>query len=218
MSRARLYSYWRSTAAYRVRIALNLKGIDYETIAVDLKPGIDAQKSAAYTERNPQGLIPFFEDGNVEIGQSLAILAYLDEQYKEPPLLPNAPQVRGDVRSVAQLIACDIHPLNNIGVLTFLGDELGIDAGARGRWYENWIHRGFQSIEKTIREKGDGYTIGDSPTLADVCLVPQVYNARRFNVPLGAYPGIVAVEERCLASPAFDRARPERQPDAPDGE
>ncbi len=215
MSRARLYSYWRSTAAYRVRIALNLKGLSYETVAVDLKPGIDAQKSTAYTDRNPQGLIPFFEDGNVEIAQSMAILAYLDEQHPEPPLLPATAQMRGDVRSIAQLIACDIHPLNNIGVLTFLSDAMEIDATARGQWYENWIHRGFQSIEDTIRAKGDGFTIGDTPTLADVCLVPQVYNARRFNVPLSNYPEIVAVEQRCLDLPAFDEARPERQPDAP---
>lgn len=212
--KAMLYSYWRSTAAYRVRIALNLKGIDYAVNSVNLKPGVDAQQQDDYRARNPQGLVPFYEDGTVSIAQSMAILDYLEESWPLPALLPADPQTRGNVRAIAQLIACDIHPLNNIGVLGYLETALGAGVDARNDWYAHWVHRGFAAIETSIERHGGTCAFGDSPTLADVCLVPQVFNARRFKVPLDAYPRIVAVEQHCLTLDGFAQARPELQPDA----
>ncbi|MDJ0917327.1 MAG: maleylacetoacetate isomerase [Woeseiaceae bacterium] len=211
---ATLYSYWRSSAAYRVRIALNLKGIKYDLVSVDLKPGTAEHHAEDYALRNPQKLVPFFEDDRVTIGQSMAILEYLEERYPEPPLLPLDPQLRGEVRSVCQHIACDVHPLNNLGVLLYLSEELGISDAQRDQWYAHWIHRVFDSIEPITERHAGPYVFGEQLTLADVLLVPQVYNAQRFNVPLDNYPGIVWVTDYCNRHAAFDQAKPESQPDA----
>jgi len=207
----RLYSYWRSTAAYRARLALNLKGLDYETVTVDL---VDAEhRRDDYAERNPQMLVPFLEDGSTGIAQSLAILEYLDETHPEPPLYPQDPAARAKVRAFTAAIACDVHPLNNLRVLKYLKGPLAADEGAVSTWYAHWIHEAFHALEKTCSE-GD-YTFGDTVTAADVCLVPQIYNARRFNVDLTPFPKLVAVDARCLELPAFAAAVPEKQPDAP---
>ena len=209
-----LYSYWRSTAAYRVRIALNLKGIDYDVVSVDLKPGIAAHRAPDYAAKNPQRLVPFFEDDKVAIGQSIAILEYLEERYPEPALLPDDAQRRGEVRSLCQHIACDVHPLNNIAVLLYLSQELGASNAQRDGWYAHWIYRAFDSIEPIIAAHDGPFVFGERLTMAETCLIPQVFNARRFNVPLDNYPGIVRTTDYCNQLPAFEQARPEKQPDA----
>lgn len=209
-----LYSYWRSTAAYRVRIALNLKGIKHDIVSVDLKPGVAEHRADEFALRNPQKLVPFYEDDRVSIGQSMAILEYLEERYPEPALLPNEPQLRGEVRSLCQHIACDVHPLNNIAVLIYLSEELGVSDAQRDKWYAHWIYRVFDSIEPVTERHEGPYVFGEQLTLADVLLVPQVFNARRFNVPLDDYPGIVWVTDYCNRIAAFDKAKPENQPDA----
>ncbi|MEM8684096.1 MAG: maleylacetoacetate isomerase [Pseudomonadota bacterium] len=211
---ATLYSYWRSTAAYRIRVALNLKGVDYDLVSINLAPGVKENRGDDYATRNPQQLVPFFEDDRVSLAQSMAILEYLEERYPEPRLLPAGTQQRGEVRAFCQHIACDVHPLNNVSVLTYLSNDLGIDDDARSTWYAHWVHRVFRSAESEIARHGGAYVFGDTLTMADVLLVPQVYNAHRFDVPMSEFPNILAVEARCLALEAFDRARPEKQPDA----
>lgn len=210
----RLYSYWRSSAAYRVRIALNLKGLAYETVAVSLLPGVSEHRQDAYRRRNPQMLIPFLEDGDVATGQSMAILEYLEEAYPEPALLPAGSGERAAVRSFCQSICCDVHPLNNLRVLKYLTDELAIGDKQRGAWYAHWIHEAFAAAERTAAAHEGPFVFGEAPTLAETCLVPQVYNARRFGVSLDAYPNLVAVDAHCGDIPAFDQAIPEKQPDA----
>lgn len=207
-----LYDYWRSSAAYRVRIALHLKGLAYEPIAIDLRTG--AQRSRAYRARNPQGLVPYLQDGEVGISQSFAIMEYLDERYPDPPLLPAEPADRAYVRALALAIVCEIHPLNNLRVLQYL-EQRGDAEPDRLAWYRHWVGQGFEPIEAVLAERGDRFCFGDGPTLADVCLVPQVYNARRYTCDLEAYPTIRAIDERCRLIEAFARAAPERQPDAP---
>jgi maleylacetoacetate isomerase len=208
-----LYDYFRSSAAYRVRIALNLKGLAYDQRSIHLRKG--EQRGAAYLEVNPQGLVPALVVGNMRLTQSLAIMEYLEERHPLPPLLPEAPEERAWVRAVALAIACDIHPLNNTRVLQYLQRELQIDDGRRDNWYRHWIREGFDAIEKQIASRGPGlFCLGDTPTLADVCLVPQVANAGRVKLSLDPYPRIRAVNDACLALPAFDAARPEKQPDA----
>ncbi len=211
----RLYSYWRSSAAYRVRIALNLKGLDYDIQPVSLAPGVSEHKGEDYRARNPQGLVPFLEDGDVAIGQSMAILEYLEEAYPGRPLLPDARGPRARIRSFCSSVACDIHPLNNLRVMEYLKGELGQDDAAVLDWYAHWIHEGFRAAEAFASYAPDSaYVYGDQPTLADAFLVPQMYNARRFNVPLDDYPRLVAIDAHCNTLPEFDRARPESQPDA----
>ncbi|MGH8589994.1 MAG: maleylacetoacetate isomerase [Gammaproteobacteria bacterium] len=214
-----LYTYFRSSAAYRVRIALNLKGIAYEPRFVRLARG--EQHEAAYRAQNPQGLVPTLVDGNRVLTQSLAILEYLDEVFPTPPLLPPAPELRARARAIAGLVACDIHPLNNLRVLRFLEQDLGQGPEARGRWYRHWIQEGFRALETMLGEtmlRGDAgagaYCLGQGPTIADVCLIPQVYNARRFGCDLGDFAHIRAIEARCLMLPAFGQAAPEAQADA----
>jgi maleylpyruvate isomerase len=208
-----LYDYFRSSAAYRVRIALNLKGLSTERRFVHLRRG--EQREAAYLELNPQGLVPMLVIGHRRLTQSLAIIEYLDEKYPTPPLLPAGPEDRAWVRAIALAIACDIHPLNNLRVLQYLGNALGIEEPRRDEWYRHWIVEGFGAIEKQLEERGaHPFCFGDEPTLADVCLVPQVANSRRLRVPLDPYPRIRAIEAACLARPEFDRARPENNPDA----
>lgn len=208
----RLHDYWRSSASWRVRIALNLKDLAFEPIMVDLLA--DAQRAPAYKERNPQGLVPLLEDGADRLAQSLAIIEYLEERYPQPPLLPRDPVLRGKVRSIALHIACDIHPLNNTRVLGYLRETLGIDEEGVQRWYAHWIAEGFAGLEAVLQESAGRYCFGDTVSLADVCLVPQVGNARRYRCELGPYPTIRRIDEALAALPAFERARPERQPDA----
>ncbi len=207
----KLYSYFRSSAAYRTRIALNLKGIAYETVSIHLTKGGGRQHSPEYRVINPQGRVPaLIVDGGV-LTQSLAIIEYLDEIHPEPPLLPRDPIARAHVRAAAQVIACDIHPLNNTSPLFYLKNKLGHDQETINAWYAHWVTVGFEALEVLLRP--GPYSFGDQVTLADICLVPQVANARRFNVPLDKFPKIVAVDAACLKLPAFDRARPENQPD-----
>jgi maleylacetoacetate isomerase len=210
----RLYSYWRSSAAYRVRIALNLKGLDYETVAVSLLPGVSQHRQEAYRARNPQMLVPFLEDGEFGMAQSQAIFEYLEEAYPAPALLPESREVRAAVRSFCNSICCDVHPLNNLRVLTYLQQEFGVSDAQRAAWYAHWIHEGFHAAETTAERYGGPFVFGESATLADACLIPQVYNARRFDVSLVAYPKLQAVEAHCLSLPAFAAAVPENQPDA----
>ena len=207
----RLYSYWRSSSAYRVRIALNLKAIDYETVPVSLLPDISEQKSAAYREINPQMLVPFFEDGHVSIGQSMAILEYLEENYHGAQLLPRDEPLRSKVRAFCNIVACDIQPLGNLRVTEYIRDEYGLDP--TGDWYTTWMHRGFDAAEALASE--GPYAFGDEVTLADALLVPQIYNARRFNVTLDTFPKLTAAVDACNELDAFIKAAPEQQPDAP---
>jgi maleylacetoacetate isomerase len=209
----KLYSYFRSSAAYRVRIALNLKGLTYETVPVHLIKDGGQNRRPEFRAVNPQMRVPALiaPDGEVLI-QSLAIIEYLEETHPDPPLLPKNPIARAKVRALAQLIACDIHPLNNVGPLRYLKNQMGQEQSAIDAWYHHWVVEGFAALEALI-EPGP-YAWGKEVTLADVCLVPQVNNARRLKVPLERFPKIVAVDAACLALPAFDRARPENQPEA----
>jgi len=210
----KLHTFFRSSAAFRVRIALNLKGLAYESVAVSL-PGME-QRRAEFLALNPQGLVPVLVDDARVLAQSLAIIEYLDETRPQPPLLPATPEGRARVRALAQVIACDIHPLNNVRVLKYLQGPLGQGDGARQAWYEHWIAEGFQALEGMLARSADTGTFchGATPTLADVCLVPQVFNAKRFNCPLAPYPTIVRIFEECMRLEAFDRAQPSKQPDA----
>jgi maleylpyruvate isomerase len=208
----KLFGYFRSSAAYRARIALNLKGIPYETASIHLTKGGGQQHGAEYRAVNPQGRVPALAlDNGDTLIQSLAIIEYLDETHPEPPLLPADPVARAHVRALAQVIACDIHPLNNTSPLFYLKNTLKQDQDTINAWYAHWVTVGFEAVEPLLRP--GPYSFGDKVTLADVCLVPQVANARRFNVPLDKFPKIVAVDAACLKLPAFDKARPENQPD-----
>lgn len=210
----KLYTYFRSSAAFRVRIALNLKGVTYEAVPIDLRPG--AHRQPDYLARNPQGLIPALEDAGAVIGQSLAIIEYLEETRPLPPLLPRAALDRARVRSLALAIACDIHPLNNLRVLNYLRSPLGHEQAAVDTWYRHWIAEGFRSLEQEARRaSGDGqHMVGSEVTLADVCLVPQMFNARRLECDLGSFPTLRAICAHLETLPAFARAAPNAQPDA----
>ena len=209
----KLYSYFRSSAAYRARIALNLKGLPYETASIHLTKGGGRQHTPEYRAVNPQRRVPALtlDNGDVLI-QSLAIIEYLDETHPEPPLLPKDPIARAHVRAVAQAIACDIHPLNNTSPLFYLKTEMKHDQDAINAWYAHWVTVGFEAVETLL--KPGPYCFGAQVGLADICLVPQVANARRFNVPLDKFPTIVAVDAACQKLPAFDKAQPANQPDA----
>jgi maleylacetoacetate isomerase len=209
----KLYTYFRSSAAYRVRIALNLKGLTSEMISVHLQKEGGLNRKPAYRTINPQMRLPALQltSGDVLV-QSLAIIEYLDEVHPKPPLLPRDPVARAKVRALAQVIACDIHPLNNIGPLRYLKNELGQEQAKIDAWYHHWIIDGFEAMEALIGPPP--YSFGHEVTLADVCLVPQVYNARRLKVPLDRFPKIVAADAACGKLAAFDKARPENQPDA----
>ncbi len=207
-----LYGFWRSTATYRARIALNWKRIDYETRAVDIRHG--AQDERAYRGMNAQGRVPWLIDGEVGLGQSLAIIEWLEETRPEPPLLPRDPARRARVRQAAAIIACDVQPLGNIGVLRRLVGQFCADQSATDAWAAHWIVQGFAALEAIAAETDGPYLIGTSVTLADVCLVPQMYNARRFGVDLVEFPRLVAADSALNELPAFVAARPEAQPDA----
>ncbi len=209
----KLYSYFRSSAAYRVRIALNLKELPYQMAFVHLTKDGGQQRKPEFVAINPQKRVPALELSSGEVlTQSLAIIAYLDEVYPEPPFLPVDALERAKVRAIAQVVACDIHPLNNLIALQYLKRTLMHEQPEIDAWYHHWVIDGFTAIE-TMLNPGP-YACGSHVSLADVCLVPQVYNARRLKVPLDNFPKIVAVEQACLKLPAFDKARPENQPDA----
>lgn len=213
----RLYTYWRSTAAYRVRMALNLKGIDYTSVPVDLVRDGGEQYQDEYLSLNPQGLVPALEiDGRV-ITQSTAIIEYLEETRPWPPLLPSRPDERARVRALGAIVACDIHPLNNLRVLKYLAGPLDVSAEDKQTWYAHWIAKGFHALETSlVRDSATGeFCHGDTPGLADILLVGQMYNAHRFNCDIEPYPTLNRIVATCLALPAFDAARPENQPDAP---
>ncbi|HZH26292.1 MAG TPA: maleylacetoacetate isomerase [Azospirillaceae bacterium] len=209
----KLYGYFRSSAAFRVRIGLNLKGLAYEHAGVHLRK--NEQRAAAYADLNPQMLVPALVDGEQVLTQSLAILEYLDETHPEPPFLPRDPAGRARVRAIAQIVACDVHPLNNLRVLRYLERDMGQDQARRDAWYAQWIVEGFAAIEATLAKGPTGaFCHGDTPTLADICLVPQVFNARRVPFDFAPYPTLMRVFEACMRLPAFDAAQPSRQPDA----
>ncbi len=211
--RMKLYTYFRSTAAYRVRIALNLKNIEHELVAVNLLAG--EEQKAPYIEINPQRLVPAFEHDGKILYQSMAILEYLEEDYPEPSLLPDDSAERADVRALANVIACDIHPLNNLRVLKYLAGTLEVDEQAKLAWYHHWVCEGFDAIETRLAKTSNGrFCFGDQPGLADVMLIPQVFNAHRFEVDMAAYPTISSIDRHCLSLDAFSRAAPENQPDA----
>lgn len=212
-----LYSYYRSTAAYRVRIALNIKGLDYEVIPVNLLKDDGEQFSAAYKAINPQSRVPTLIDGSHTLMQSPAILEYLEERYPERKLLPADPVVRAKLRAIANIIACDIHPLNNAGVLKYLKSDMKVTDEQKDAWYKHWVALGFTAIERMLQADPDvGRCVyGDEPTLADLVLIPQVYNAHRFHCSMDDYPTIARINEYCLSLPAFAEARPELQPDVP---
>jgi maleylpyruvate isomerase len=209
----KLYSYFRSSAAYRVRIALNLKGIAYETASIHLIKDGGHNKRPEFRAINPQMRVPVLVTpaGDVLI-QSIAIVEYLEETHPEPALLPKEPIARAKARALAELISCDIHPLNNIGPLRYLKNSMGQEQSAINAWYHHWVISGFEALEALIEPAP--YSCGNQVTTADLCLVPQVYNARRLKVPLEGFPKIVGVDAACNALPAFERARPENQPDA----
>lgn len=210
-----LYSYWRSSAAYRVRIGLNLKGLAYNIVPVHLVRDGGEQHTPAYANTNPQKLVPVLQHRGQSLRQSLAILEYIDEQWPTPALLPGDAVARQRVRAMAQLVACDVHPLNNLRVLQFLERDWNVPQPERDVWVRHWVVEGFNALEALLQhEQAGDFCIGSSPTLADCCVVPQVYNARRFGVDMAPYPAIARIERACLALPAFDAARPERQPDA----
>lgn len=209
----KLYSYFRSSAAYRVRIALNLKGLTYGMVSIHLTKDGGQQRKPEFLAVNPQMRVPALELSSGEVlTQSLAIIEYLDDINPEPPLLPADALDRAKVRALSQMVACDIHPLNNLIALQYLKRVLNHEQAEIDAWYHHWVIDGFTAIEAMIEPAP--YAYGAHVTLADVCLVPQVFNARRLKVPLDKFPKIVAVEEACLKLPAFDKARPENQPDA----
>jgi maleylacetoacetate isomerase len=208
MTRPRLFDYFRSSASYRVRIALNLKRIDYEAVPVNLVEG--GQKGPAYRAVNPQGLIPALEiDGRV-LAQSLAIIDYLDSTRPEPALIPADPFDAAHVRAMALLVACDIHPLNNLRVLKYLSGPLGQPEESRNAWYRHWLGEGFAALEAMAAPRAGRHLLGDSPTLADICLVPQMFNARRFEVPLDDYPTLVRADSEANRLEPFAAAHPDR--------
>ncbi len=213
-----LYGYWRSSAAYRVRIALNLKAMDYAVVAVHLVRDGGEQHRDSYRKLNPLQLVPTLVEGERVLRESVAIIEYLDDAYPDTPrLLPPEAPARARVRALAQVVACDIHPLGDLRVLQDLQRELGVDDEAKATWSKHWIEVGFDAIEAMLASDGHSGTFceGDAPTLADCCLVPQVYNARRFGVALDRYPTITRIEGACRELDAFRRAAPGVQPDAP---
>ncbi len=208
-----LYGYFQSSAAYRARIALNLKDLDYELVAIHLTKDGGHQFTEEYTKLNPQQLVPAIIDGGVTLTQSMAIMEYLEEAYPDHPILPADPAGRARVRSLSQIVACDIHPLNNLRVRKYIVEDFGLTQDHGQTWQEHWINKGFAAYE-TMLAGGATFSHGDTPTMADICLIPQMFNARRINMDISAYPNLLRIEEACNALPAFERAHPKNQPDA----
>lgn len=217
MNSLELYTYFRSSAAYRVRIALNIKGLDYHSHFVHLIKDGGEQHSESFRQLNPQGLIPALQTGEDEnpITQSIAIIEYLDEIYPSPPLLPDTPTARAMVRSLALMVCCDIHPLNNLRVHAYLKGVLDIDDTARQSWYQHWVTDGLAAIESRLTASGHDspYCYGNSPSLADLCLIPQIYNAIRFECDISNFTTLARIYSNCMALEAFSNAAPENQPD-----
>ena len=218
----KLYTYFRSSAAFRVRIALNIKNIEHDLVPISLVRDGGEHKQSEYLAKNPQGLVPLLEidtEGNPEpqyLSQSLAMLEYLDEEYPTPSLMPKTAIERARVRSIAQTIAIDIHPLDNLRVLKYLTNDLNVEEEQKNEWYRHWVELGFSAVEKMLvssDQTGD-FCHGDSPTIADCCLIPQVYNAERFNCPMDAFPNIMRINQKCLSIDEFKQALPENQLDA----
>jgi maleylpyruvate isomerase len=212
----KLYTYFRSSAAYRVRIALNLKGLQYDAVPVHLLRGGGEQLQANYVKMNPSGLVPTFQDDYITLTQSMAILEYLEDEYPEVPLLPKDAAGRARVRELAQIVACDIHPVNNLRVLRYLVNELGLSEEVKTQWYRHWLLGGLDVLEKHLaRDPSAGPLChGYLPTLADCFLVPQVFNAQRQGIDISAYPNIARINAACVEIPAFVAAHPSNQPDA----
>lgn len=212
----KLYSYFRSSASYRVRIALELKGLSYETIPVHLLRDGGQHLQPAYRALNPSALVPTLRDGDVTVTQSMAIVEYLEETRPAPPLLPPGAADRARVRALAQMVACEIHPLNNLRVLNYLGSSVGMNDSARQDWYRHWIGVGLASIEQVLATSPQTGACchRDTPGLADCFLVPQVFNAQRFDADLAAFPTVRKIADHCADLPAFIAAHPSRQPDA----
>ena len=209
MTRPVLFDYYRSSAAYRVRIALNLKGVDYERRPVNLAEG--EQQADGYRSLNPQGLVPMLEMDGQRLTQSLSIMVYLDQRFPEPELMPRDPADGAHVRSMALTVACDIHPLNNLRVLKYLKGKLGHSQDEVDDWYAHWIKQGLTALEAIAAPRAGAFLFGGSPTIADVCLVPQLYNARRFNVPLDDYPTLLRADENANKIAGFALAHPDKQ-------
>ena len=215
-SKMKLYTFFRSSASYRVRIALNLKGLEYEQAAIHLRRGGGEQLKPAYKAINPQALVPALEDNGQVYSQSLAIIEYLEERYPKPPLLPSDAADRAVVRSMALVIACEVHPIQNLRVLNHLKNDHKLSDDDTIRWARHWINLGLSALEQmtiSLSKQGE-FCFGRRPTVADLCLVPQLGNARRFGVDLSAYPKLLAIEAACMSLPAFANAAPENQPDA----
>jgi maleylacetoacetate isomerase len=212
----KLYTYWRSSAAYRVRIALNLKGLEAEHIPIHLVKDGGEQKSDSYKAINPHGLIPALEDDGLVLSNSLAIIEYLEEKHPEPPLLPGGMADRARIRQISQAVACDIHPVQNLRVLQYVAQDAQDKWAAMSTWAKHFIELGFDGLEAQLaREAATGmFAHGDSPTLADICLVPMVANARRYGVDMALYPTLARIDDAAREVPAFEQARPENQPDA----
>jgi len=209
----KLYNAARSSASFRMRIALNLKGLPFEYITIDLRKG--GQFAEEYRRLNPQELVPLLDDGTAHLTQSLATIEYLEEKYPQPPLLPHAPLERAYVRGVALAVACEIHPLNNLRVLRYLVREMGLSDEKKNTWYRHWVEQGLAQVEAgLVAGKRTGrYTFGDQVTVADVCIVPQIFNAQRFDCRLDHVPTVMRIFENCMQLGAFENARPEKQPD-----
>jgi maleylpyruvate isomerase len=212
----KLYTYFRSSAAYRVRIALNLKGLQYEAIPVHLLRGGGEQLQEQYRSINPSGLVPAFQDDYITLTQSMAILEYLEDAYPDVPIMPKDATERARVRELAQIIACDIHPVNNLRVLRYLVHELGVSEEQKAEWYRHWLVGGLEVLEKHLaRDPSAGPLChGHTPTIADCCLVPQIFNAQRQGIDISVYPNIARINAQCVEIPAFVAAHPSNQPDA----